>query len=163
MSATIIARSVAAMPKRSAVDTWAAIIGIIAPDPKDPAREELGLIGGVASSIIAADAPKDDPMVIFGGGPRLRIYCLYNDDAILGDKVSEDPVRQTVTGSGWQMSLPCHADDLEWVQRKLKSLSSRVTARKLGEEPPSPDESDQSSKAAVSADAQIDIEEFMKP
>jgi hypothetical protein len=31
----------------------------------------------------------------------------------------------------WAVSLPCHADDLDWVQRALKQHSARITAREL--------------------------------
>jgi hypothetical protein len=162
VSVTVISRSVCATPKRSALETWAVIVGIIAPDAKDPAREELTKVSGVAASCISAEAPKNDAIVVFGGGPRLRIYCLYNDDAILGDSASEDPVRESVTGDGWRLSLPCEEDDLEWIQRKLKSLSSKVTARKLGDDPPAGDEEEKKSLSAASAPA-VDLKEFFKP
>jgi hypothetical protein len=150
------------MPKRSATLTWDVIIGIIVPDVNDPASEELRGIAGVAASIIAAEAPKDDPIIIFGGGPRLRIYCLYNDDAVLDDKINEDPVRQSVTGNGWCLSLPCETDDFEWIQRKLKSLSSRVVLRRLGDPSPESNVKGQFSKIIDSTETQINLEEFFK-
>jgi hypothetical protein len=130
---TVIARQVASSPVRSAADTWARIIAIIAPNTDDPARAALARVGGVAATLIGAEAPKDDAIVVFGGGPRARIYCIFGDDAGLDENLNEDPVKQSVTGAGWQVSLPCLPDDLEWVRRKLKSLSICVTARPIGE------------------------------
>jgi hypothetical protein len=36
-----------------------------------------------------------------------------------------------LTCGDWQMSLPCHADDLSWVQEALKKRSTHVTARDM--------------------------------
>jgi hypothetical protein len=40
-------------------------------------------------SLIAAEAMRDSPIVVHGVGPRLRVYCLYDDEAILGEGVSD--------------------------------------------------------------------------
>ena len=59
--------------------------------------------------------------------------------------------------TAWDESLPCAADDLEWVQRALKAKSSRITARdlatKLGE-----DEEDKASSKALT----LNVEAFLK-
>jgi hypothetical protein len=67
--------------------------------------------------------------VVYGSGPRVRIYCLYDDDACSGEEASEAPLTFDAIAGEWQMSLPCHADDLSWVQDALKKRSTRVTAR----------------------------------
>jgi hypothetical protein len=165
MSATVIARSVASTPKRSASETWAVIVGIIAPDPNHPARDELSRVSTVAASVISADAPKIDAIVVHGGGPRVRIYCLYNDDAITDGNATEDPVRQEVLGDGWKMSLPCEEDDLEWITRELKKVSTRVTARKLGDELETSTDAKSASTANASVSSNqpaVDLAEFFK-
>lgn len=123
---TVIARRFASVPERSAVDTWNTIVELIAPDPRSSARNELAAVEGVACSLIASEMSA--PIVVYGSGPRLRIYCLYGDDAIEGDKVSEGALTYVPTEGDWRMSLPCPEEELEWVQKSLRS-SARVSAR----------------------------------
>ena len=137
------------------------MINVLAPDPGDPARDELKRVAGVAASLIAAESPAQNAMVMYGGGPRVRLYCVYGDDAITRDGVKEDPVATSVTGSGWNLSLPCPPDDLEWTQRKLKSLSERVSARAEGEDVADEDEPG-ASKTAQNP-LIVDKEAFLKP
>jgi len=158
---TVIARRVASLPERGAPATWDKVIDVLAPDPGDPARDELKRVGGVAASVIAAESPAQNAMVMYGGGPRVRLYCVYGDDAITRDGVKEDPVSTSVTGPGWKLSLPCPSDDLEWTQRKLKSLSERVTARAEGEDVAEDDEAG-ASKSAANPLA-VDKAAFLKP
>jgi hypothetical protein len=55
-------------------------------------------------------------------------------DSITREGLNEAALASSATGDGWNLSLPCAAADLEWTQRKLKSLSARVTARVEGED-----------------------------
>ena len=71
------------------------------------------------------------PAVVYGSGPRVRLYCLYDDEACTGENASEAPLTFDATAGEWQMSLPCHADDLDWVQEALKKRSTHVTARDM--------------------------------
>lgn len=123
---TVIARRLASVPERSAVDTWNAIVELIAPDSRSSARNELAAVAGVACSLIASEMAA--PIVIYGSGPRLRIYCLYGDEAIEGDNVSEGSLTYVPTEEDWRMSLPCPEEELGWVQKSLRS-STRVSAR----------------------------------
>jgi hypothetical protein len=123
---TVIARRFASVPERSAVDTWNAIVELIAPDPRSTARTELAAVAGVACSLIASEMSA--PIVAYGSGPRLRIYCLFGDDAIEGDNVSEGALTYVPTEGDWRMSLPCPEEELGWVQKSLRS-STRVSAR----------------------------------
>jgi hypothetical protein len=158
---TVFARRVASLPERGAPTTWAKVVDILAPDPTDPARDELMRVGGIAASIIAAESPAQSAIVMYGGGPRVRLYCVYGDDAITGDGVNEDPLAASVTESGWKLSLPCPAEDLEWTQRRLKSLSERVTARKDGDE--LADEADAARSRSATNPLTVDKAAFLKP
>ncbi len=129
---TIVARTIISVPERSASATWEHIVELIAPDGGSAARRELAAVAGVACSCIADEALRDDPLVVHGVGPRLRIYALYNDDAVEGDGANESPLSYVPTDGDWSMSIPCLPDDLEWVQRSLKAATARVTARALG-------------------------------
>ena len=114
-------------------------------------------MAGVASSTISSEGPKNDPIIVYEGGPRAHIYCVYGDDAVAGDGVEEEAFSKTPTGDGWKMSLPVPKEDLAWTQRKLKADSSRVTARAVGED------LGEEKAAASRTEAAIDLQEFMKP
>ena len=51
---TVVARRVAASPKRTAAQTWEAIVALIAPESKSAARAELAKAAGVACTSISA-------------------------------------------------------------------------------------------------------------
>jgi len=131
---TVLARSLISIPERSATATWEAIVQLIAPNAHSAARRDLDAVAGVACSCITDQALAVDPLVVYGGGPRLRIYALYGDDAVEGDRVNESALSYVPTEGDWRMSIPCLPDDLPWVQRRLNGASSRVTARALGAE-----------------------------
>ena len=60
---TIVARTFSSIPKRSAVDTWSAIVKLLAPKASSAARKELESVAGIASSLItelAFDATDGD-------------------------------------------------------------------------------------------------------
>lgn len=130
---SVVARTLASVPKRSASATWNAIVDLIAPDNSAPSRRELEKVAGVVCTCIADEALEADPLVVHGAGPRLRIYALYGDDAIEGDGANESPLSFVPTGGDWRMSVPCPKEDLEWVQQSLARATTRVTARALGD------------------------------
>lgn len=125
---TVIARKISATPVRSASAAWKVIFELISSKGTD-ARKELEAISGIASTLISDESFLNSPAVVYGVGPRLRIYCLYDDDAITGDKANENSLAFNPTDGDWNMSLPCPAEDLEWIQEELKKKSTHVTAR----------------------------------
>ena len=158
---TIITRRVASTPARTASETWAAIVGILIPQAKPGGgnHAQLERVGGVASSLISSETPKSDAIVVYGGGSRVRIYCAYDGDALTREDLDEDPISQTVMADGWQMSLPCGPDDLVWVQKKLKALSSCVTARAMGEAV----SAGEGEASGARSELKVDLKEFLKP
>jgi len=141
-----------------ASQTWEKIIALLAPDDKSPARAELMAASGIGASVIASEATAADAIVVHGDGPQIRIYCLFSDDAIVGDGMNEDSLVSVPTVGEWEMSIPCPAEDLDWIQKKLKSCSSRITARAVGS-----DVLDQTKNlSAKSVEAAVDLEEFLK-
>jgi hypothetical protein len=154
---TVVSRRVVATPARSASASWDVIVKLVT-TPGSPARQELQGIEGIASCIIAEESLKSDPCVVFGSGPRLRVYCLYNEDAIAGEDANETALTFTPTEGDWRMSLPCAADDLEWVKKALSERSTHVTAREAGTAvDPEP-----SNASAFSTGAVIDREAFFR-
>ena len=151
---TIVSRRVAATPARSASEAWSVIVNLVAPSD-DAARKELQRIEGVASCIIAEEAMKSDACVVHGSGPRLRVYCLYNEDAITGEDTNEAPLMFCPTEGDWRMSLPCPSDDLDWVRQSLKERSTHVVAREVGTavDEEEPDESTTAKGAVINREA----------
>lgn len=146
MSSTV-SRTFRAVPDRTAQATWQAIVALLAPEAGD-ARNELLSVEGIACSVIT-DKAFLSPAIVTGSGPRVRIYCLYDDDAIDGAKASEQALNFKATEGDWAMSLPCDAPDLTWVQAALKNKSSRITARDRNQGISLSDDSGGNSKAVV--------------
>jgi hypothetical protein len=154
-----IARRIRATPERGASDAWQVIVDLIA--PKDgAARRELLSIDGIASSIISTESTKDAPMVVRGKGPRVRIYCLYVEEAISGDDANEAALAECPTDAEWAMSLPADADDMSWVRDALAKKSRRVTVRDKSE---AVDDGDKQSKQCGKSEAAINMEAFLRP
>ena len=130
---TVVSRTFRSTPGRDALQTWTAIVDLLTKGAASAARQELLAVGGVAASVIADQAPKDAAIVITSDGPRTRIYCLYDDDAIDGADANEDSLGFDPLKGNWRVSLPCQSEDLTWVQAALKKHSSRITARDLAE------------------------------
>lgn len=126
---TVARRTFRSNPQRDALQTWIAIVDLLTQGRSGDSRTELLAIGGVAASIIAEQAPKDAAIVVTCDGPRTRIYCLYDDEAIEGSDANEDVLGFDPLKGDWRMSLPCPADDLGWVLGALKKHSTRITAR----------------------------------
>ncbi len=161
---SVVARTFVSVPQRSASLTWELIVDLIAQDVDSPARRELAAIAGVACSCIADLALADDALVVHGAGPRLRVYALYGDDAIEGDESSESALSFVATDGDWRMSIPCLLDDLEWVQRSLKAVSNRVTARAVGQQLAEDEEQDKTSTGRIGAIAPfvVDRDSFFR-
>lgn len=156
---TVIARRVASTPTRTAAITWDKIVEILAPDPKSNARQELTIAAGVACASISSEATKGAPIVVWGGGPRVRVYCVFGEDAITGDGVSEGALAKSPTEGDWKMSIPCPPEDVKWSNDKLAAVSTRISARSLDD-----DVDDEESKSESSARTfAINAEEFLKP
>ncbi len=128
---TVIARIIRSVPQRSADDTWTKVVCLLAPDQDSESYRELISIAGVAGSLIARES-MTEPIVVFGSGPRVRIRCLYNEDALTGDGESEGALPTNPTTGDWNLSLPCPKEDLTWITNALVRKSSRVTAREMG-------------------------------
>ncbi|MGH6866004.1 MAG: hypothetical protein ACREDO_07530 [Methyloceanibacter sp.] len=126
---TVVSRTFRSTPHRDAHRTWTAIVDLLTQRRPGPARDELMAVAGVAASIIADQAPREAAIIVTCDGPRSRIYCLYDDDAIDGSDAKEDPLGFDPLNGDWRVSLPCAADDLGWVQAALKKRSTRITAR----------------------------------
>lgn len=130
---TVVRRTFKSTPARDASATWAAIVDLLVSNGDGSARSELQAVSGIASSLIADQAPKDAPITVICSGPRTRVYCVYDDDAIGGDDINEDAIAFDPLKGDWSISLPCLPDDLDWTQRALAQHGTRITARDVSE------------------------------
>lgn len=126
---TVASRTFRSIPHRNAHDTWTAIVALLTQGPTSMAYNELMAVAGVASSIITDQTPRDAAIIVTCDGPRTRIYCLYDDDAIDGGDANEDKLGFDPLSGDWAVSLPCTAEELDWLSGALKKHSTRITAR----------------------------------
>ena len=126
---TVARRTFRSSPHRNTHDTWSAIVNLLTRGHNNSDRVELLSVAGVAASVIADRAPQNAAIIATCDGPRTRIYCLYDDDAIDGTDANESPMGFDPLNGDWHISLPCLTDDLNWVQATLKTHSKRITAR----------------------------------
>ena len=126
---TVARRTIRSTPERDALTTWSVIVELLTQGRQDKAHTELLAVAGVAASVIADHGLGDAAIVVTCDGPRTRIYCLYDDDAIDGSDAKEDALGFDPLNGDWRVSLPCPVEDLPWVQGALSQHSSRITAR----------------------------------
>lgn len=127
---TVVRRDFRSIPHRDASATWAAIVEMLTVGGNDAAkRTELMSVVGVACSVIADQGPRYSPIVVICNGPRMRIYCWYDDDALDDSNSNEAKPGFDPLFGDWQVSLPVAEEDLAWVQAALKKNSSRIVAR----------------------------------
>jgi hypothetical protein len=152
-----IVRRIRATPERPATEAWEVIVGLIS-EPESAARKELAAVSGVASCLIADETPKDSPIVVAGVGPRLRIYCLYEEDTVTGEDADETALSWNPTDGNWKMWFPAAREDLDWVQRELAKRGSRIVAYELEKGEPEGEAARPEGRQAVA----VNVEAFRK-
>lgn len=130
---TVASRTFRSNPHRDALDTWLAIVDLLMRGQSGGARNTLLAVKGIAASVITDQSPKDAAIVVTCDGPRTRIYCVYDEDAIDGTGESEASLGFDPLNGKWAISLPCQDSDLSWVQAALKQHGDQITARSLNE------------------------------
>lgn len=153
---TVVRRTFRSSPCRDTGETWTAIVRLLTSQTSvwGAEAELLGVLG-IAASLIADQSPRESPIIVTGGGPRCRIYCVYDDDALDDSTAEEEPLSFDPLNGDWRVSLPCGGDDLGWVQAALAKSSTRITAR------------DQSAATSVESDTNasrftLDAEAFLR-
>lgn len=155
---TVVSRTFRSTPHRDAALTWSAIVDLLAPARTAQAKSELLAVAGIASSVIADQAPRSAPIIVTCDGPRTRIYCVYDDNAIDESEADEGALGFDPLNGDWRVSLPCSTEDLAWVQAALKKHGSRVTARDLATKLSEDEKTDTKAQALV-----LDPQGFLNP
>lgn len=122
---TVVARRFLARPVRHASAAWAAITDCVCKSNAQ-SRKEFEKVKGVASALIASDILQEHPLVIIGSGPRVRIYCLYDEDAISGDDKNEDTFGWDPSEGDWTAYLPCLTEEFDFFKAELAKKTDRI-------------------------------------
>ena len=144
-----IRRDIASVPARSARDTWRAIVDLVTgSDTVD--RDQLDAAASIMESVIADEQPSSVPIIFKGAGPRVVVYCLYDEDAMeAGHDI--DPLSTNPTAGDWRATAPCENDDVDWMNRSLKERAPRILVHPADEAPPDGDDTEE-----VATNFQID-------
>lgn len=126
---SVVARRFSSSPARIPSATWEAIVNVITVD-SDDAKTQLNSIAGIVSSLISDETPLKDAITILGNGPRLRLYCLYGDDAI-SDEANESSLSFNPFNGEWEIYFPVQEADLSWVTKALKEKTPGLKLIKL--------------------------------
>jgi hypothetical protein len=154
---TVAKRIVRGSPFRDANETWNLIVDLLTQGKDNDARHALRAVAGLACCVITDQALKDAPLIAACDGPRTRIYCLYDEDSIDSTSANEDKLGFDPLKGDWHVSLPCVAEELNWVQAALKKHGNRITARDL-----TSGIAEEESVLVKSAALTLDVEQFLK-
>src|SRR5947209_3256060 len=124
-----VRRDFRASPHRTGSETWEAIARLLAPKDDGVARAELLSVIGIAGQIISTESVKDFPIISAGSGSRVRIFCLYDEEATEEENANEAPLAFDATSKDWNVSIPAEAEDVNWSKLELSKLTSRIMVR----------------------------------
>ena len=117
-----IRRNIASVPVRSAKETWRAIVDLVTGDGSID-RQQLDAAASIMESLIADELPASVPIVFKGAGPRVLIYCLYNEDAMeAGTDI--DSLNANPTAGDWRVTAPAEDDDVAWMNKLAQGQSA---------------------------------------
>lgn len=144
-----IKRNIASVPVRSAKETWSAIVDLVIGDDSID-RHQLDAAASIMESLIADELPATVPIVFKGSGPRVLIYCLYNEDAMEAG-LDIDGLSTNPTAGDWRMTAPTEDDDVTWMNKSLKARAPRITVH-AADEAPADDAAPDAEQAAFEID-----------
>ncbi len=123
---SLVARKFNASPARLSSATWKAITEVVCKNDA-VATKEFTSVAGLASSLINDRRFLENPLVVKNEGPRLRVYCLYGEDAVTGEDSNEDELSWQPTTKQWHAFLPCSADELKELTAILRGKSVKFS------------------------------------
>ncbi|TCR76787.1 hypothetical protein [Rhizobium sp. BK376] len=141
-----VRRDIASIPRRSAKETWDAIVNLVTEAGSADATT-LQDAASVMQSLITDEHPAKVPIVVKGSGNRLVIYLSYGEDAMDAD-LSVDPLTWNPTAGDWSMTAPSDATDVEWMNGTLKTRAPRIRVHDVA----TPLDEDDGTAATKSAD-----------
>ena len=154
-----VARRFNASPIRLSSATWKAIAELICKNDAEAAAE-FAKVSGIASCLINDKLFAKNPLVVKNKGPRLRVYCLYGEEAIGGEDKNEDTLSWQPTAYEWHLFLPCSEEEFTQTAASLKAKSAKFSAYNI--ETGIPDDEASESEKSASATATVDWGAFKK-
>lgn len=154
---SVIARSIVSTPERSTSSTWEFITDLIC-QSNESSTQEFKAVAGLAAACISEEAFNNHALVVISQGPRLRVYCLYGDDAISGDKRKEEALSWKPIEGEWKAYLPCTEEDFDWIKTALATKSPRFFAYNIVDGLPSDSEDNKNSQEAQATSKLISID-----
>ena len=152
-----VRRDIASIPVRTAGETWCTVIDLITgADSVD--RAQLEAAASVMETLIADEQPAAVPIVVKGNGPRLLVYCLYQEDA-METGTAVDALSWNPTAGDWRITAPAEDEDASWMNRTLQSRAPRITVHAADQAASEDDGKD----AAAEAGFEINWEVLGKP
>lgn len=145
-----IRRDVASVPLRCAKETWRAIVDLVTGSGSVD-KAQLEAAASVMESLIAEELPAALPIVFKGAGPRILIYCLYNEEAMEAG-LGIDALGANPTAGDWRMTAPSEDEDVNWMNETLKSRAPRIRVHSACEEPEDADADEGRRAAALEID-----------
>ena len=118
---TTIARRIGAIPLRTSYDTWQFITDLLCAGGQD-LELQLNEAADVASMLIAEEHTAENPIVLSGCGPQVRIYTIHGMGAIDGSQVNEQPIAIIAT-SEWRLNFPATGSDYELASTALAQMA----------------------------------------
>lgn len=148
-----VRRDIASIPVRSARETWVTIINLIT-DSDSIDQSQLDNAASIMESLIADEMPTTIPIVVKGCGPRLLIYCVYNEDA-MERGLDIDNLNHNPTSDDWNITAPCEDEDVLWMNNTLQARAPRIVVHAKDTLPPD----DSNTESQVSTSFEVDWEE----
>ena len=127
-----IRRDIAAIPQRSAAETWARYITLVTGTDSVDAKQ-FEAAASVITSLITDEAFKERPLTLTGVGDRVVVYLIHGQEALeAGAEV--DPLNWNPTAADWRLFVPCPEEQYEWVKKTLSARASRFVVLRPEEE-----------------------------
>lgn len=139
-----VRRDIASIPKRSAKETWQAIVDIITGSGSVDAAT-LDAAASIMETTIADEHPSMAPIVVKGVGSRLVIYLAYGEDAMEADDAI-DKLTWNPTAGDWKITAPTDVADVAWMNKTLGERAPRISVHDVNL--PSSEEVDDKSTSA---------------
>lgn len=130
---TVVRRTFRSIPHRNAHNTDGNRRAAD-PRPQTAQHRTTMAVAGVASSLIDQTL-RDAAIIVTCDGPRTRIYCIYDDDAIDGGDANEDKLPLDPLSGDWAISPCARRTGLQ--AARLRS-TARASRRATGPRSPSP-------------------------
>lgn len=156
-----VVRRFLASPVRLSSDTWAAVTKLVCKGQAN-ATLEFAKVSGIASALLNDELFKSHPFVVKNKGPRLRVYCIYGQDAISEEGKNEDALSWDPVANDWHAYIPCAPEEFKEISKLLNSKSGKFSVYDIDEGLPDQEETEDKTTTANSQAATVDWEAFKK-